>query len=169
MRTLFSILLLAGSLANAEDQEMVDLLLDHSDTEMELALNESTVRCLVGDYGASSLKISVPQLRDVTIFRHTTTGEVLPCINAGRCKIFPERSGKSPSDILDPSRPTEKVSVSVDRYERLYLNHKNKSCQRSILERVFTRVRGMDFRHEDSGFLGNTNYDVCLKLKEKKS
>ncbi len=151
----------------AADYENIGVLVSHKDQEMTLELNKDTVRCLVGDYGASSLKISVPQLRFLTIFRHTTTGEVQPCINAGACfKDIPSRKGRSPEDIIDESKPTEVVSISVDLFENLSIDHAKKQCVRSLVEKVFSKVRGMEFKHVDSGYLGNTSYEACLKLKE---
>lgn len=168
MRKLFVLGLLLGlsHSALAEDVEIVKNLLSHTDTEFEISLNKDTVRCLVGNYGASSLKISVPELKHITILRHTTDGEDLPCINAGPCKGVGAPEGRSPSDILEENKPTERVSISVDRYEELVLDHKKKTCQRTILEEVFSKVRGLDFKHFDYGGLGNTSYEACLKLKE---
>ncbi|OQW50332.1 MAG: hypothetical protein A4S09_00625 [Proteobacteria bacterium SG_bin7] len=151
----------------AANRENIEILLSHKDQETILELNKSTVRCLVGDYGASSLKISVPQLRFLTVFRHTTRGEVQPCINAGPCFADrPSKKVRSPEDVIDDSRPTEIVSISVDLFENLYIDHEKKSCVRTLVEKVFSKVRGMDFKHVDSGSLGQTSYDACLKLKE---
>lgn len=162
MKKIFILGLLAlSNSAFSEDQESVSNLLKHTDREMLIELNEKTVRCLVGDYGASSLKISIPQLRSITMFRHTTRGEVQPCISAGACM-----EGRNPIDVIKPGQPTERVSVSVDLYEVLNINHKLKTCDRHLFEKVVSKVRGIGFEHEDYGTLGATNYEACLKLKE---
>lgn len=147
--------------------EQVHRLLSSTTTPMTLALNAGSVRCLVGDYGASSLKITTPDLRYITMFRHTTQGETESCINAGPCKNSFNGSHLEPSLIIDPSKPTEEVNITVDVSETLTIDHTAKTCQRMISEHVKTVVRGLPFQHLDQGFLGNTDYELCLKMKEK--
>lgn len=49
-----------------------ETLIKEDNIPMNLKLDETTVRCLVGDYGGSSLKISVADLKYYAVFRHTT-------------------------------------------------------------------------------------------------
>lgn len=171
MKTLILLGTLLAQLSFADTlpiEETVQIERSRAEFSIEIELNKNTVRCLVGDYGARSLKISMPELIGRTAFRHTTSGETLPCINAGFCSPFwdPNESGLKPEDILDEARPTEVIAVLVVLNERLSLNHQNKTCSRFLIEDVSSPVRGLDFRHQDWVSLGLTDYEACLKLKE---
>ncbi len=168
---LLGILMGFANLATAQTSdptfETIEIERSRSVTTLEAELNAQTVRCLVGDYGASSLKISIPGMRSITVFPHTTRGEVQPCINAGFCKsaIAPV-SGLDPSMIIDSNKPTENVELTVVLKEVLSLDHHSKKCDRSLLETVNTTVRGLKFAHADGAHLGDLEYDVCLRMKE---
>ena len=164
---IYLISLAANQRAMAQSLETATLKISDITTQLLLKLDPSTVRCLVGDYGASSLKISVPQLTELAVFNHTTTGEVLPCINAGRCEkkvgdkvVTP---GLNPEMILDAARPTEQADVRVQLEEDYYLDHALKTCAREVSEKVTTTVRGLPFRHIKSAPLAEIPYDVCLR------
>lgn len=130
--------------------------------KIKVELNPSTVRCLVGDYGGSSLKISLPGLRSHSAFRHTTNGETEPCINAGYCRsgLFP--NGLTPEAILRGQNSSEEIDVKIETFEEFQFNHESKKCSRYIREKVSTQVRGMDFSHEDGTTIGDANYETCL-------
>lgn len=130
--------------------------------DLEIALDETTVRCLVGDYGASSLKISVPELRDLTVFDHTTAGETEPCINAGMCATkFNGNRGLTPRMILRFEEPTEEVSMTVVLTETLTINVVHKDCYKRLSEKVNSKVRGLQFAHEDGEQSVEVDYQTC--------
>jgi hypothetical protein len=170
LMTMIALVAFANSaMAQVEDPsaETIEIERSRSVTTLEAELNAQTVRCLVGDYGASSLKISIPEMRSITVFPHTTRGEVQPCINAGFCKspIAPV-NGLDPSMIIDNNKPTENVELTVVLKEVLSLDHKLKTCHRELLETVNTTVRGLKFAHADGAFLGSLEYDICVQMKE---
>lgn len=163
--TLFTLCSIAAS---AQKIEVIDKVLSVTTSRLLLELNNQTVRCLIGDYGSSSLKISVPDLRQITMFRHTTRGETQPCINAGFCRDGSISGDLDPSLVIDPTKPTEEVDVKVRVIETLTIDHNYKTCSRRVSEHVEAQVRGLKFEHLDGGQLGDsTDYEVCLKLKEK--
>lgn len=137
---------------------------------LNVELNRQTVRCLEGDYGASSLKISIPEMRSRTVFPHTTRGEVQPCINAGACRFpfddSPTSPGLDPGMILDDAKPTENIKLTVVLTEVLDINHPFKTCTRRLRETVNSTVRGLHFAHVDGADLGSLDFAVCLKMKE---
>lgn len=163
--------LLAMSLsyaAYADDQtEEVRLNIQSFPVTLTINVNPQTVRCLVGGYAMSSLKITVPELKDFTRFRQTTRGETEPCINAGACKSpgFPD--GLDPSRILKSNKPTEEVNFTIVQEEVLNIDHTQKTCFRSVLETVSATVRGLKFEHTDGISLETTPYDVCVQLKQQ--
>jgi len=163
------------SLAHAQGvDETVEIERSRSVESLTVDLNAQTVRCLVGDYGASSLKISIPDMRRLTVFQHTTRGETQPCINAGPCRpgFAPDDGtvpGLDPSMILDPQKPTEEVELTIVLKEVLTMNANFKTCTRSLSETVNTKVRGLKFAHQDGAWLGNLDYEVCLKMKENEA
>lgn len=171
MKTLILIGTLLAQAAFAElptPPEIVEIERSRYVTPMEIALNKETVRCLVGDYGARSLKISIEELMGLTVFRHTTRGETLPCINAGACshESDPNGEGLKPEMILDETRPTEIVQMTIVLKEVLTLHHQEKICTRGLEETVSSHVRGLDFKHWDGAQIGHLEWDVCLKMKE---
>jgi hypothetical protein len=133
---------------------------------LTLHLNPKTVRCLVGDYSSSSLKISVNELMGLTRFKQTTRGETAPCINAGSCRFDKTPGGRplSPALILDASRPTETVPVLVVLTETITLDHANKTCSRELRETVDASVRGLNFHHEDGDYGVEADFENCLQI-----
>ena len=167
-----STLSLISSIAFAQNQnqrfETVAVSVSNLKHKLTAQLNVLTVRCLEGDYGARSLKISLSALKELTVFRHTTRGETEPCINAGFCvRENSHTPGLTPDLILDPSRPSEDIEVNVKLEEILNIDHDMQLCRRSLSETVTSTVRGLDFKHKDGASLGNLDYQVCLKMKEK--
>lgn len=131
---------------------------------LEVELNKQTVRCLVGDYGASSLKISLADIRPYTVFPQTTRGETAPCINAGRCKTKFMKNGLTVDQVIDTAKPTENINVTVVLLEEIVIDHMNKTCTRSLRETLDSPVRGLNFHHEDGKSIGDLPYDVCVSM-----
>jgi hypothetical protein len=142
--------------------ESVEIERSRIEEKLTIQLNDKTVRCLQGDYSANSLKISVPELRPLTHFRQTTRGETEPCINAGYCAPL---GNLAPAMILNSSKPQEEVSVTIVLKEVLNLDHDEKTCSRQLIETIDAPVRGLNFAHQDGVWLGDTDYEACLKLK----
>lgn len=130
---------------------------------LEIELNKQTVRCLVGDYGGSSLKISLAGIRPYTVFPQTTRGETAPCINAGRCKTR-FNNGLTVDQVIDNAKPMESINVTVVLFEELQIDHTNKTCHRSLREVLDSPVRGLNFHHEDGASIGTLPYDVCVTM-----
>lgn len=159
-----------GSLALAQTpaSEVREILISDRTVQLNLQLNDQTVRCLKGDYSAVSLKISVPELKKHTVFSQTTAGEVEPCINAGSCRQFigtkRERSGLEPGQIIDPNKPEELVDVNIKLSKSLYIDHVAKSCTITLREDITAQVRGLEFFHSDGDYMGRSErYDVCVR------
>lgn len=167
---LFILSLIFSSAAQAQVTEIDRVIYDQTHRVI-LDLNAQTVRCLIGDYGVRSLKISVPQLRFFTVFKHTTRGETEPCINAGPCKndFFepPQSRAFGPEDILDQNKPQEEALLRVLRVERLIMDPHDKYCSRYLVETVTSKVRGLDFSHTESAEIGITDFETCEKLAAK--
>lgn len=157
------LLSLTAAVARAED---VEIERARQVETLTLNLNEQTVRCLVGDYSSESLKISVPELKGITRFPQTTRGETAPCINAGSCLFGKTPDGRrlQPALILDPAKPTEDVEVTIVLKEELSISHEERRCDRSLREYVSATVRGLEFKHADGAYLGELDYETCLKM-----
>lgn len=162
-------LLLTGAFVHAETEE-VSIERSRQVVSLTIPLNTKTVRCLLGDYGSQSLKISMDQLRAYTMFPQTTRGETAPCINAGSCVFDTAPDGRrlGPELILDAERPTETVAVTIVLNEVLQIDHLNRKCSRSLQEDVSATVRALDFRHSDGASLGSLKYEDCLQLQKSK-
>ena len=156
--------LFATSFAGAAEKiEYVDRVINIQNIPLTVALDASTVRCIKGDYGAPSLKISVPGLIGWTAFRQSTVGEKDPCINAGPCGPH----GHNPAEVIDTSKPDEVINVNDELHELLVLDNVSKTCARTLLEKLSSEVRGLLFTHEESHDIGVLDYDICLQMKNK--
>lgn len=160
-KILLTIAILSGPFAFADDSEVVQIQRSHQEVPLTLELNAQTVRCLIGDYGASSLKISVADLKGYALFRQTTVGETEPCINAGRCT-----AELSPEKVIDATKPNENVNIKIALFEILNISHSHKTCSRGLREDISAVVRGLAFTHSDGGGIGDLPYDICVKMKE---
>ncbi|MGZ3722576.1 MAG: hypothetical protein ACXVA9_06580 [Bdellovibrionales bacterium] len=160
--------LVIGFSAHAQLKGTETVTIERSRTVVPLTveLNKDTVRCLLGDYSSTSLKISVPELKGSTAFPQTTAGETAPCINAGSCRFGKTPDGRrlDPSLIIDANKPTEDIQITVVLNEVLYINHDKQTCDRSLSERIDSTVRGIKFAHQDGASLGALEYDVCMKM-----
>lgn len=154
----------AAPVASEPDVQTVTLERARAMHNLTLHLNPKTVRCLVGGYSSSSLKISVIELQGLTRFKQTTRGETAPCINAGSCDFGQSPDGRplSPALILDANRPTETVPVTVVLNEIITVDHTNRTCSRELRESVDAHVRGLDFHHDDGDYGVDADYDKCL-------
>lgn len=160
------LMLLLGLNANADE-----LIVDDSIYDVNIALNEETVQCLVGDYSASSLKIVVPDIIFYANLDHTSAGAPGPCITAGFCK-----ASKDESDFTFPSatdyrlpifqdilKPTEKIKMRVLKKEEMSIS-KN-GCRRLYSETISAVVRGVVFSHYASMPLAEISKEKCELLK----
>ncbi len=153
--------------SNSDQFQIYEKLISDRNIELNLKLDSTTVRCLVGDYGASSLKISVAELKNYAVFRHTTFGETEPCINAGFCGNTPMGSLNPdliPEKIIDPMNLFERSTLNIKLFESFTLDTINRKCYRSLKEIVVSKVRGVLFKHEDGAELGLLDYDTCVSL-----
>lgn len=158
--------LVAGQMAFAQSLGVLQksVIISDRTTNVTLELDASTVKCLVGDYGASSLKISVPELNRIANFNHTTEGESLPCINAGPCKTEFVKNGLEVNDILGKGGPTESAKVRVVSEEYYYMETANNYCYRGIVETVTTEVRGLPFKHVKEAPLATMPLSTCRSV-----
>jgi hypothetical protein len=151
---------LGSALATASETVISD-----TTTEIELDLNTETVQCLVGDYGANSLKIVVPQIKHLAYLDHTSRGAPGPCINAGFCKSSPDstRLGQTTDYRLpalhDVNKPTEIVQLRVVKKEVADIS--NGRCVRGYKEEVSATVRGTQFYHQAQIPLASLPLDQC--------
>ncbi len=128
-------------------------------TQIELLLNGDTVFCSALGYGASFLKVSVPDLDSLAVFDHRVDVLGLPCAAAGQC-----------TDVLGPetilqSRPgLESVALRVTLIEVLSVDVKAQTCTRSLREDVATVVRGVPLRHRVQVELENVPFETCRVL-----
>jgi hypothetical protein len=137
-----------------------DILISDQTYNLEVKLDKNSVKCLVGDYGASSLKIVVPEIRYFANLDHTSEGSGGPCINAGRCN---QGNKDSRFSILhDLARPTEQIKLRVLKTENYEII--DDACQRSYHEKISSNVRGTDFIHFASAELATLDKKFCLAL-----
>lgn len=130
-----------------------EIVISDETTKLVVPLNEKTVQCLIGDYGASSFKIVVPQIKELTYLDHTSRGAPGPCINAGPCMVksdgtfFPGGEFDNRFPIFhDALKPTEEIQLRVIKKEKSENNQGQ--CIREYIEIVTSTIRGVEFSHE---------------------
>lgn len=130
----------------AEAREAPVLVQERTET-IEIDLTKDTVKCLVGDYGAMSLKVLIPELANLTILNHRVPGSNAPCVTAGLCKTDLIEDGLKIEDIVDEKHPKEKVGVEVSLYRSALWNETTQVCNLTMMEEVKTKIRGIEFTH----------------------
>ena len=126
---------------------------------MNVVLDESTVLCSAADYSATFLKVLIPQIADVTLFDHRNAGVDAPCIAAGACT-----DALSPATILDSCHPNEQIDVNVALISEYHIDHDQKTCAVSLVERINTEIRGIRFFHTRGGDISSRTYQDCLGI-----
>ena len=135
----------------------VETLVHDTTTTVEITLDDSTVLCSSAEYGQQFLKILIPELAKLTLLDHQNAGAGAPCVAAGICE-----PGNTPSDILDPARPTEAVSIQVTAHRVDESDADTQQCETYLVERVKLDVRGIEFTHERAAALGTRPYEDCV-------
>jgi hypothetical protein len=111
-------------------------------TEVDVPLNEETVKCSARDYSAPFLKVLIPALADITALNHRNAGEGAPCIAAGQCRSFTE-----PQALLSRGgERVERVAVRVTLKKETALD--GEVCRVTLVETVNAVIRGTPFFHE---------------------
>lgn len=141
--------------------EVTTVLKDETNT-INLLLNENTVFCSVIGYGASFLKVSIPQLDVLAFFDHRVEEAGLPCAAVGACNL-----DLGPDQILQGSPGTEQVQVRIVLTELLTLDHAKKTCTRQLLEDVSAVVRGVQLKHHEEDRPSPMAYEMCLVAAQR--
>jgi len=126
-------------------------------TEVEVKLDSSTVLCSAADYGATFLKILIPDLGRITLLDHQNTGAGAPCVASGPCE-----PGNEPSDIIDANDLHETVEVNVKAIRGDESDADTQTCTTYLTEKVKVTIRGKDFVHERFAQLGTRPYADCV-------
>jgi uncharacterized protein (TIGR03382 family) len=126
-------------------------------TSVEVDLNNQTVLCSAADYGATFLKILIPDLAKLTLLDHQNTGAGAPCVASGPCE-----PGNLPADIIDPADPTETVQINVKAVRGDSADDVAQTCETGLTETVKVTIRGVDFFHQRFAPLGQRPYADCV-------
>lgn len=168
MKKILLLVLVSSNLMAAERV----LISDSKITDVEL--NNTSVRCSAIGYGAAELKINIKGLDGWTLFDHSNVRagdlEGQPCMTAGACKQFGNRSGLSIDDILSGGTNTQRIRVNRQIVEVKELSKDENGidvCFRHIEEHLQTSVlRGdgtgrINFTHLRSGLAETFPASVC--------
>ena len=131
-------------------------------TDIALALNEGTVFCSIVGYGASFLKVSVPDLDWLAHFDHRVEASGLPCAAAGVCS-----DTLNPQTILGANPSLAVVPVRVVLTERLMIDAVARTCMRQLVENVTIQLTDRVLRHSVEGELAAFPYEQCVALAAK--
>ncbi len=125
-------------------------------TPIALELTEQTVFCSAIGYGASFLKVSVPQLDALAHFDHRVEEAGLPCAAVGACD-----EALGPDTVLQGAPGFEPVDLRVVLTEVLRLDVAARTCTRQLLEDVSTTVRGVPLRHHEEDRPSPMAFELC--------
>ncbi len=145
MKTVLLFLLATLSLQISQAKEVV---ISDETYDVNIAMNPSTVKCLIGDYSASSLKIIIPDLKWMTSLDHTSGDSGGPCVTAGFCNgpIGAGVDTRLPL-LTDVTKPFEDIKVRVLKTEVWTAHPGSNRCNHIYVEKVTTTIRGIDFAH----------------------
>jgi len=141
------------TLANTLENESV---IHDTTTAVNVPLNLSTVLCSRADYGASHLKVLIPELAGLTVLDHRNFGAGAPCVSAGPCSLK-----QNVNDVLDVNRNSETVPVRVVLKRVTTLNDLTGQCVVSLVENIETTIRGKKFLHQREVVLGERLPEDC--------
>lgn len=136
-------------------EELRTVLRDET-TPIDLVLNEHTVFCSAIGYGASFLKVSVPQLDALAHFDHRVEEAGLPCAAVGACD-----EALGPDTLLQGAPGVERVQLRVVLTEVLRLDFAARACTRQLLEDVEATVRGVTLRHHEEDRPSPMAFELC--------
>ncbi len=157
-RTSLVLLGLTTTAATATAASVVrETVVHNTTTSTEIALSADTVLCSSADYGALFLKVLIPKLAEITLLDHQNLGAGAPCVASGMCK-----PGNRPSDIIDASRPTEVVDVTVQAVRIDEIDSDAQTCTTLLREHVDVKIRNIAFQHERFASLGTRPYSDCV-------
>jgi MYXO-CTERM domain-containing protein len=152
-----SLVLIALTSAAYAEPVVHETVVHQTTTPVQLKLDASTVLCSSADYGATFLKVLIPDLAGHTLLDHQNTGAGAPCVAAGPCQ-----PGHMPSDIIDPKSATEAVVVSVKAVRVDESDAEAQTCTTSLKEQVNVTIRGVAFKHERFSALGERPFSDCV-------
>lgn len=109
-------------------------------TTVSVPLNTTTVKCSRADYAEPMVKVLIPALAELTVLNHRNTREGAPCVSAGSCLEM------SPNDILRGGAGVDQVKIRVVLRKETAIE--GEICRVTLIERVTTTIRGVDFTHE---------------------
>lgn len=145
------------------DRESAKVISDYT-YDLAIDLNDKTVQCLIGDYGASSLKVVIPDLKELTNLDHTSRGAAGPCVTAGFCNqmhVFPPTDTRL-SSLITPSKPSENIKLRVVMSEVFFADIQGKRCGHFYREEVSTIIRGIPFNHVREIALAKVELADCM-------
>lgn len=158
MKFFFASMIATLSLS-AMAQEPIVKEISRQTLEIEVKVDETTVRCSALGYSRPELKVDVPALDWAATFQHRNFGEGQPCMTAGRCT-----NERSPELILAGGAGVDKAQLEVVHTEEAYLDESNNTCYRSLVETVTMQLRGQTFTHRRSGVLSEVSADLCKAI-----
>ncbi|HEY5925862.1 MAG TPA: hypothetical protein VIV11_29445 [Kofleriaceae bacterium] len=157
--TFVSLGLLAGTASTAAaDVLHAETIVHNTTTSLDIELNQNTVLCSSADYSGLFLKVLIPKLASLTLLDHQNFGAGAPCVAAGPCE-----PGRMPEDILDASQPTEHVAIHVRAVRLDETDTVAQTCSTSLIENINVTIRGFEFKHTRSAWLGDRPFSDCVK------
>jgi uncharacterized protein (TIGR03382 family) len=150
-------LLAASATSAVADVTHAETIVHRTSTTTSVALNSETVLCSTADYSGQHLKVLIPKLASLTLLDHQNFGAGAPCVSAGACG-----PGRMPSDVIDPNNPSETVTLNITAVRRDETDVQAQTCETELIERVNVTIRGLEFKHERSVWLGSRALSDCV-------
>lgn len=136
--------------------------------EVNVVIDEGSVRCSHIGYSLEELKISIPDLRRFTVFDHANFGESEPCMTAGACGND-WMDGFSIDDLIQGNPGVERMKIDRVLTESFSLDFEAQSCGRFLIENINGKLRGIEFRHTVHKRIGGLPLEVCLQIEKSEN
>lgn len=128
-------------------------------TPIALELTDETVFCSAFGYGASFLKVSVPDLDWLAHFDHRVIENGLPCAASGACD-----ETNNPEALLAGNPRLSVVPVQVVLTEILTLDPAAGTCMRQLVEDVTIQLADRKLKHHAEGEVSAYPFEKCAAV-----
>ncbi|MBI4041200.1 MAG: hypothetical protein HY390_04970 [Deltaproteobacteria bacterium] len=129
------------------------VVLSKRTVELNVDISTAKLKLSRADYVSPVVKVLVPELADVTILDHRNTGEGAPCLATYETE--------SPSDVIQSNPQVEKIKFDITLKKSVRLNPEGTACVVHLSEEVDGVIRGFQFVHDRSLFVGERHIDDC--------
>lgn len=129
------------------------VLLSEKTVPLTVDISTTKVKLSVADYSSPVVKVLVPDLADVTVLDHRNTGEGAPCMAT--------YDTLEPMDVIQDNPSIEEIPMTIKLEKIVSEDFSNNVCHVTLSETITSNIRGFEFNHYKSHYIGTRHIDDC--------